>query len=194
MAKESAKKWIKGILTGVWWAIVALLAVCIISILSAKMKGKVPKLFGYSVMQIVSGSMEEEIPQGSYILVKECDPEEIKEQDIICFYSDDPQIYGMPNTHRVMERVESEAGLRFITKGDANPIEDTVQARAERVIGVYVKKLTAISALSAFLEGKGTLVLLVVLQVATCFFAVYAIVNKKASEEEDANEPNEPKA
>ncbi len=183
MRIKNKAKLIKGILSGFWWTIICLLAVCIVYILGAKIKGKVPQMFGYSVLHIVSGSMETEIPEGSYILIKRCDPNTIQQEDIICFYSDDPQIYGMPNTHRVLKRVEDEEGLRFITKGDANPTEDKVAARADRVIGKYVKKLDGITSLSNFLAGKGTLVILIVMQATACVFAVYVFLSKKKEQE-----------
>ncbi len=186
MKIKSKAKLIKGICSGVWWAIVGLLAVCIVSILGAKMQGKVPRLFGYSVLQIVSGSMETEIPQGSYILVKKWDVEKLQEEDIICFYSSDPQIYGMPNTHRIKGKIEDENGLRFITKGDANPTNDTVEAEADNVIGKYVGTLTGITSFSKFLEGKTVFVVLIVVQIATAVIAAYTIISKKTKEEDDS--------
>ena len=77
-----------------WWCITVLVALLIISIISAKAKGEVPYFFGYSVMNIVSDSMEDKIPEGTFILIKKTDPSKIKFGDIICFYSDDPDIKG----------------------------------------------------------------------------------------------------
>ena len=71
----------------IWWLFVSLLVIILINIFSAKMSGRVPSVFGYSVMNIVSGSMEDEIPKDSYILIKRIDPAEVKKDDIICFYS-----------------------------------------------------------------------------------------------------------
>ncbi len=121
---------------------------------------------------------------GSYILVKKCDPQEIRNEDIICFYSSDPQIYGVPNTHRVMERVEGENGLEFVTKGDANLINDRTNARAERVIGVYVGKLKGMTKLSKLLEGNGVIVLLIVSQLAICAFVVGSLLLKKSAKQD----------
>lgn len=46
----------------------------------------VPKLMGYEIYDIVSGSMEPEIPVGSAVYVKAAAPEEVKEGDVIAFF------------------------------------------------------------------------------------------------------------
>ncbi len=174
------------LLSVVWWILLLSLVVGIINILSAKAKGKVPKMFGYSVMHILSGSMEGEIPTGSYILVKQIDPKDIKDNQIICFYSDDPQIYGMPNTHRVVGREQTDEGLVFITKGDANAVADSVPARAERVIGVFVKTLPALTAFDGWLQGNGIMAIFILLQAAVCGMAIYSFVKKKTEGQTEA--------
>ena len=72
-----------------------------------------PKLMGYQVFNVVSGSMEPTIPVGSMILVKPMEGSEIEEKDIILFHTSEETVV----THRVMENhvVEGE----FITKGTA---------------------------------------------------------------------------
>jgi signal peptidase I len=119
-----------------WWSFTVLLMFTIIAIMGAKMKGKIPYFFGYSVMNIVSGSMEDTIPQGSYILIKKTDPSEIRKGDIICFFSDDPAIKGFPNTHTVVEDpIVGENGIEFVTKGEANLTKDEETAKGNKLIG-----------------------------------------------------------
>ncbi len=173
------------------------LAFTIVNIMSAKIRGKVPKIFGYSIMRIVSGSMEPELPIGTYILVKECDPKEIQpNKDVICFYSEDPSIYGFPNTHRVIEKIQAEDGsIKFITQGDANVIQDAFPVSSERVVGVYVRKLSLLSDFAKVLEGSGVIVLLILLQVAAFSMLAYIFVKKRTAPEteEDKKLPPEEK-
>ena len=137
-----------------WWCLVALLFLLLVNVFGAKIQGKVPSVFGYSVLNVVSGSMEDEIPRNSYILVKRVSPDEVKVNDVICFYSTDPQIYGMPNTHRVVkDPILKDGKYEFVTKGDANSIEDSETAKGDRLIGVYVKTLDT---LSSFSKSLGT--------------------------------------
>ena len=130
-------------------------AFLIISFVSAHMRGDVPRIGNYSVMNIVSESMEPTIERGSYILIKRVDPEDVKKGDVICFYSTDPNIYGCPNTHRVVEEPYIEDGeLKFVTQGDKNLIADSTPAEGDRLIGVHVKTLTLFTDALNFLSAN----------------------------------------
>ena len=160
-----------------WWCFLASLLLLLINIFGAKMLGRVPNAFGYSVLNIVSGSMEDEIPRDSYILVKQVSPQEVKVNDIICFYSTDPQIYGMPNTHRVVkEPILKDGKYEFVTKGDANAIEDEQTAKGDRLIGVYVKTLDGLSAFSNSLKGNMMLFVFIGITVSMIGMMTYVIV------------------
>ncbi|MBD5515734.1 MAG: signal peptidase I [Lachnospiraceae bacterium] len=91
----------------------------------------VPRLSGYEIYEIVSGSMEPEIPVGSVIYVKNVQPEDIEEEDVIAFWSGSTVI-----AHRVRQNkvVEGE----FVTKGDANAAEDLRAVSYSELIGRVV--------------------------------------------------------
>lgn len=182
---------IRTILSVLWWICVILLAILVFHIFRARMNGEVPRVFGYSVVNIVSGSMEDEIPTGSYILIREIAPEEVKRGDIICFYSTDPAIYGMPNTHRVVEEpIRRADGIEFITRGDANPGNDAVAARGDRLVGVYVKRLDALAGLAGALHGKTVILLIIALQIGLCAMVVYTLVKGKSAREAEPTGPS----
>ena len=88
----------------------------------------VPRLMGYEIYNVVSGSMEPEIPVGSVVYVSEAQPEEMEEGDVVAFWSRDSVV-----THRVVENriVEGE----FVTKGDANEEADMNAVPYDRLIG-----------------------------------------------------------
>ena len=172
-----------------WWCILALLLILLVNIFGAKLQGKVPTVFGYSVMNIVSGSMGDTIPQGSYILIKSKDPEEVRRDEIICFYSTDPKIYGMPNTHRVVEDpIVTEEGIEFVTRGDANLMDDKQRAKGDRLIGVYVKTLDELTAFSKFLQGNTLIIVMIALQICTIsMFCYVAVVVKRGKNTENGD-------
>lgn len=186
-------KAIKIVASAVWWCVLAIVVALLVNVIGAKMSGKVPSVFGYSVLNIVSGSMEDEIPSGSYILVKKTDPGEIEKGDVICFYSTDPKIYGLPNTHRVVEEpIVTENGIEFVTKGDANPINDKQTAKGDRIVGVYVKRLDGLTAFSDSL-GQGTLVIVIICLLFSTIFmigcaAVISASNKKSKPQDGETE------
>ena len=175
MENKKVVKAVKYTLTSLWWLVLALLALILVNVFGAKLSGKVPSVFGYSVMNIVSGSMEEEIPQGSYILVKKADAEEVREGDVITFYSTDPKIYGVPNTHRVVgEPIVTDSGIEFVTRGDANPVNDKETAKGDRLIGIYVKRLDGLTAFADALSGNTLITIIICLQICLASMSIYA--------------------
>ncbi len=184
MTSETKRKGIKTAASALWWVLLIILAVLLVTVLSAKMRGEVPNIFGYSVLRIVSGSMEPEISVGEYILIRASASEDIKEGDIISFYSRDPQIAGMPNTHRVAAApIITDSGIEFITRGDANLKNDDYRVSEDELIGKYVMSLSALGAFSDFLGGGAMLALLIILQLASVGFFIYSFVKRGYGED-----------
>ena len=170
-----------------WWTVTIVVVVAVVGIMAKKIKGEIPYFFGYSVMNIVSGSMEDTIPEGSYILIKKTDPSEIRKGDIICFYSDDPAIKGFPNTHTVIEDpIHTEQGIEFVTKGDANPLKDSETAKSDKLIGRYVTRLDTLTKFSQALDSGGMLIISSVLPAlcAICMIASICIKARKGKDDE----------
>ena len=118
-------------------AAIALILVSVFVLLSVVLTpaGQVPQVLGYSVFRVMTGSMEPEIREDSLLLVKKTPPEDIAPGDVISFFSPDPMLEGAVNTHRVV-RIEKENGrTQFITKGDANVIEDIYPTDASALVG-----------------------------------------------------------
>ena len=121
-------------------AAIALILVSVFVLLSVVLTpaGQVPQVLGYSVFRVMTGSMEPEIREDSLLVVQKTPPEDIAPGDIISFFSPDPMLEGAVNTHRVV-RIEKENGrTQFITKGDANVIEDTYPTDASALVGRVV--------------------------------------------------------
>lgn len=100
----------------------------LLSVVASGLILTVPRLMGYEIYNIVSGSMEPEIPVGSVIYVKAEQASEIEAEEIIAFQSENSVV-----CHRVVENhvVEGE----FVTKGDANAEEDLSEVPYEQLIG-----------------------------------------------------------
>lgn len=87
-----------------------------------------PRIFGFEIYDVVSGSMEPEIPVGSVLYVKADDLTQIEENDIIAYQDVDAVV-----AHRVVHNRTSLG--EFVTKGDANNTEDREPIPYDRVIG-----------------------------------------------------------
>ena len=70
--------------------VLVLALLCSFIMFSAKRHNQVPSIFGYSVVTILSGSMEnqatEEFLEGSTVMVRHTNPDEIEVGDVIAFY------------------------------------------------------------------------------------------------------------
>lgn len=106
----------------------------------------VPRLFGYEAYEVISGSMEPEIPVGSAVYVKAVQPETVTEGEILAFRRGDSVI-----THRAMEN--RDAQREFITKGDANSGEDMAPVPYEDLIGRVGFHIPALGSVMALLAG-----------------------------------------
>lgn len=165
--------------------IAAIVAVTVFFFLSSS-GGNIAFIGGRTVMWVRTPSMSPLIPDNTFILVEQAGPETVEPGDVIVFISDDPEILGQYNTHRVVEVYEG--GKSFVTKGDSNTSNDAYRARAEKVIGKYVRNLDIISAFGRVLSGKIGLVLVLTV-VFAILMAMYVPVmssfrRKSASEAE----------
>lgn len=124
-----------------------------------------PRLAGYQIYHVISGSMEPAIPVESVVYVKDVAPADIRKKDVIAFHS----VLGEEAiiTHRVVSnnRVAGE----IVTKGDANAKEDMEPVPYENVLGkvaLTVTVLGKILATIATIQGKaavGSVILLALL-------------------------------
>lgn len=108
-----------------------LFALLAITILAVGLAARLAPLAGYELFAIRSGSMQPAIPVGSLVVIATAPEEPIAAGEAVA--------YRLPNgavvTHRVVERVDAEAGSFLQTKGDANADPDPSLVPAEWVIG-----------------------------------------------------------
>lgn len=110
-------------------------------------------IFGYSFLQVKSGSMEDAIHVDDIVIDKLYRSEdEIKVNDVISFKEKNAII-----THRVI----SISGDTLVTKGDANnTIDDPISK--DQVIGKVVKILSGISLWIRILKTKSIFILIII--------------------------------
>ena len=82
----------------------------------------------YYIFQIVTGSMENELFAGDYIVVEKCD--DYKVGDIITYMENDYYI-----THRINEMDKN----KIVTKGDANNSSDSPISK-DKIVGKFLFK------------------------------------------------------
>lgn len=135
------------------YLVMAALLVTIVLGVGFKATGKV---FGVSVMWVLTDSMEDTIPARSYILVTSVDPKDIQVGDIITFYSRDHAIAGSLNSHRVVEIIGDHEEFR--TKGDNNPVEDALTVQASDIVARYSRNLPLLTFIGRLFATAGGLI------------------------------------
>lgn len=118
----------------------------------AQSQGKSAPLGLYT---IISPSMTDEIAVYDVVFVVRKDPEEIEIGDIISYYSTNSYFGDTPITHRVVEKFNTNNGISFRTKGDANPVVDNEIVMSKNVIGTVRMIIPQLGRIQFFLASKG---------------------------------------
>lgn len=97
---------------------------CLFVVIQVMSKGYV-NIGGYMMFRVVTGSMEPTISVGALLVTKEVDIDTVQLNDIICFHTQEAEIWGKVVTHRVVGVLEGLDGSTLLeTKGDANLVMD----------------------------------------------------------------------
>ena len=151
-------------------------------------QGKAVDVFGHSILRVVTGSMEPSLHVGDFIIIEKTDTDELTKGDIITFYSEQSDIYGMLVTHRIVGRGEDG---RFITRGDANPVNDSITVAPEKIVGRFKRKAQFFIWVNSFTDSRKILLLLVM--IPTTLIALYELktvmkLGRKLSEDHEQEE------
>ncbi len=128
---------------------IAIVIIISLTIQKIILKESVPDIFGYKILQVMSGSMSGEFETGDTILIKEIkDESDLKIGDVITYQVTENTLV----THRIINITKFGETLEYTTKGDANNTEDNEKILFSDIEGKYVKKLRLISKLISFMQ------------------------------------------
>ena len=138
----------------------------IIAVFAVLIPISVPRIMGGAVYNVVSPSMEPEIPVNSLIVVQPTDPMRLVVDDIVAYYRDDVVI-----THRVTSNDTIEGVIT--TKGDANEQEDFFDVSYNQIIGKVIWHVPFLGGLAQVLTSTaGKIYLLAVLACGIMFHMI----------------------
>ncbi len=150
----------KILMTFIWIILILLVTFNVYNFVSINLLHKeLPKIFGYSVLEVVSGSMEPTIKIGDLIII-DTDCEEYRKGDIITFRD----VNGSFVTHRIMEIEVDE----MITKGDANDSLDDPMSTAT-IVGKYVTRVPQLGSIMSSLKNPLVMALILAIGIIICF-------------------------
>ena len=130
--KKKAKR--KRLLAAVISAVIIIILAFTASVfVIAGLSGNDRYLFGFRGYITLSGGMAPVIQKGSFLITRRVNPDAIQAGDIIT-YKEDSEI----QTNRVVEIINDNGPISFITKGDANEGANSRAVPADNVIGRFV--------------------------------------------------------
>lgn len=124
------------------------------------LKKDLASIGGYSILEVVTGSMEPTIHVGDIIVISTKE-ENYQESDIVTFYDVD----GSFVTHRIV----SINGTEMVTKGDNNNTEDE-PIEMDKIVGKYLFKITGAGKLLASFKSPFVLVMILIIGLLFCVF------------------------
>jgi len=143
---------------------IAVAILCSYSAYVTKAGNGVPSIFGFEPFSVQSDSMAPFFYAGDLVIDKEVkDASTLKEGDVITFWTI-INGYKVLNTHRIVSITPySDTDFYYVTKGDANPVNDTTSVHSNDVVGVYVCHLKGVGSVLDFLQtSKGFFICIVV--------------------------------
>jgi len=109
---------------------------------------------GYKSLIVQSGSMEPAIKTGDIILINKANYYQIN--DVVTYSDTESNI----NTHRIIEN-KNGLGGEFITKGDANRIEDSESVFIDQIMGKVVLIIPKLGYFITFVRSRNGLIIFV---------------------------------
>lgn len=152
----------------------------LLSVIAAFLPVTVSRLLGYQIYNIVSGSMEPAIPTGSLVYVESAAPSEIREGEVIAYFSGSSAV-----THRVVQNrlVEGE----FITRGDANAQEDLNAVSYASLIGRVIYHIPYVGQLLViYTSGIGKVYMICYAACGVLFHLLAGRLRDRSREKEEA--------
>lgn len=156
MKINKMKKWVSNITTIL---LTFILVFSMYIVITSKLTGNEPQIFGFQLKTVFSGSMEPGIKTGSIILVKLSEKtDKYKANDVITFKEENQLV-----THRIVEVIQSSDQVMYRTKGDHNQTEDLNPVLSTNVIAEYTGvTIPYLGYINEFAKSKnGNLLLLV---------------------------------
>ena len=159
------------------WIIILVAALYAFTTMATRDNQNVASLFGSTPLVVKTNSMSPTFDAGDLIFIRKCDPDTLKEGDIICFHTIIENEYAL-NTHRI-EKIEESNGLRsYTTMGDNNNgIADSHVISNGDIVGKYTGHLKKAGTVMDFLSGSTGFLLVIVLPMLLFFiYQVYHLI------------------
>lgn len=157
---------------------IALLVVVIVVFGISLKTGEQPSLFNYKMFIVQSNSMSPEFETGSLLFVS-MDIEELTIGDIITYKKEESKV---STTHRIVDIVDDGARL-YITRGDANNIDDPLPVVKEDIIGRVSLSIPLAGYVFGFIQSRSGVLLFGLIPSIIIIFIIIKEIMKELDRE-----------
>lgn len=134
---------------------------------------KIPIIGKYKFMHVITGSMSPAIEAGDIIVTRSVDFEDLKKGDIITFKIGNKTLI----THRIVGVNDNGS---FVTKGDANSMEDIdLIVNQANIIGKYFIKIPKGGYILKFIQSPAGLIIFILIPAIMLIWAEIRSYNKE---------------
>jgi len=158
-----------------WLLIVVLVVIAAVTAISAL---DIPG--GIKLYAVQSGSMEPAISAGSLVLSKPTEGYQIG--NIITFKAEEDRLINNPKytiTHRVFEVNETETGIEYVTKGDANDTRDSRAVSKDLVLGKTIFSIPFLGYPISYAKTREGLIILVIIPATMIIYSEMLNIKKE---------------
>ena len=168
------KKFLIVLVNVLLWGVILLAALFSFTTLATKNDGKLANIAGFTPLTVLSNSMYPEFSEGDLIIIKKTNLENLKQGDIVSFYTIIENEYAL-NTHRILEINEQNGQRSYVTKGDNNDLQDKHIIADGDIVGKYVTKIPLMGNIMQFLASSVGFLVVIILPML--LFLIYQIYN-----------------
>lgn len=157
--------------------LILIIGVIAVAIQKVVNKNDVPNVFGYTILQVKSGSMSGVFETGDTIIIKNIkDENSLKVGDIVAFKVDSKNLVA----HRIIAINEENGVKHYTTKGDANNTQDQEQITFQNIEGQYLRKATVLGVIIKIMQNPVGLAVIIAIPI----LVIWRINSREKTQEE----------
>lgn len=168
-----------------------LVAFLLFSVIQSKIVNGPPTIGGHQMYIVIGGSMSPTFEAGSLAIIKSTPPESIKVGDVVTYKGVASEA---ATTHRVVDIVRSNGAISFVTRGDANDVDDPSLLDSSQLVGRVVFTVPYLGKILSFSQSRMGLVALIIIPgVLLIIFEILSMiktVKKMKAEKLSKENPN----
>jgi signal peptidase len=140
---------------------------------------KIPDVFGYFPLVVMTDSMYPLIEGGDLAIYQKQSADQVTVGDVIVFYDEADSSHNTLVTHRI---VDEDEGTGYKTKGDANNTEDNGVVAYEDVVGILKTSIPNIGNAVLFMQTTKGMLVCIVLPLCLLFI-IESFIHRKGEKE-----------